>query len=121
MRRHEWKDPSLVNENVKLTISECDGRLCHFAAAGCVSTIRGYEICFRSCAPNFFGGLVPAIRISPRKQRINAKLSHYSRRAKPFPLVPPAIRAVAIRSVMCDFLGEWNSLRALARLPIRHP
>jgi hypothetical protein len=65
MRRLERIDPSIVDENIDMAISEFDRFPSYLTCAVCASKLGGNKICSASRSANFVDCLLPALRISP--------------------------------------------------------
>ena len=63
MRGPERIDPSIVNQNIDVAISQFDRPFRRVACAGCISKIRRNKIRFACCCANFVDCILTALRI----------------------------------------------------------
>jgi hypothetical protein len=73
MRRPEWVDSSVVDQNIDMSVSELDRFSGHFARARRVSQVRRYKIRFASCSADFYNRLVATLRIRPNKTELSRR------------------------------------------------
>jgi len=70
-------DPSIVDQNIDVGISEFDRPFRHVACAGCISKVRRNKICLASCPANFVDRVLPALGIPAHDQDMDAKVRQF--------------------------------------------
>src|SRR5438128_382407 len=109
MRRPEWIDPGIVDENINMTISELDGSSGQFVRARCVLKVRRNKIRFASRGADFRNRLLAAFSIAAYDYDVDAKRGELIR-------CRPADTACATCDQCCGwicthlrFLGSFSS------------
>jgi hypothetical protein len=77
MRRPKWVDPSVVDQNIDMSVPELDRFFGHFARARRVSQVRRYKIRFASCSADFRNRRVATLRIAAHHDDMDAKLRQF--------------------------------------------
>src|SRR5207253_10629343 len=103
MRRPQWVDPSVVDQNIDMSVSELDRFSGHFARARRASQVRRYKIRFASCSADFCNRLVATLRIAAHHYDMDAKRGQFISCRSANPAGSACNKAVNELVAICNF------------------